>query len=203
MRAKRAFDVVVAGAGLVVLAPVLAVVAVAVKLESRGAVLFRQQRIGRDGEPFTMIKFRTMVNGAAGPNVSASDDARVTRVGALLRRSFVDEAPQLLNVLRGEMSLVGPRPETPEYVALLSDDERRILSVRPGMAGPSTLAYSAREAAMLAAHASPDRFYRDHLIHLRARADLEYLERASLAEDVRILAQTSRLVFAGLRPARS
>jgi lipopolysaccharide/colanic/teichoic acid biosynthesis glycosyltransferase len=202
MHGKRTFDLVAASAGLAVLAPVLAVVAIAVKLESRGSVFFRQQRIGRDGEPFTMIKFRTMVSGADGPNVSAADDSRVTRVGALLRRSFVDEAPQLLNVLRGEMSLVGPRPETPEYVALLSDDERRILSVRPGMAGPSTLAYSAREAAMLAAHASPDRFYRDHLVHLRVRADLEYLERASVTEDVRILARTSRLVIAGLRPAR-
>jgi lipopolysaccharide/colanic/teichoic acid biosynthesis glycosyltransferase len=201
MTAKRIFDVLVAGAGLVVLAPAFAIVAIAIKLESRGPVFFRQQRVGRDGRPFMIIKFRTMVTGAdrLGPNVSAADDARITRVGALLRRSFVDEAPQLVNVLRGEMSLVGPRPETPEYAALLSADERRILSVRPGMAGPSTVEYSAREAAILSAQPDPDRYYRDELIHLRARADLAYLERAGVAEDFRILARTQRLVLSGLR----
>ena len=197
---KRTFDIVVAGTILVVLSPVLAAVAAAVKLESRGPVLFVQQRIGRGGRPFGILKFRTMVVGAErlGPNVSATEDARITRVGRLLRRCFLDEAPQLVNVLRGEMSLVGPRPETPEYAALLSPDERRILSVRPGMAGPSTLAYSAREAALLAEQEDPDRFYRDHLLHARIRADLEYLDRAGVREDVRVLAKTSALVASGL-----
>jgi lipopolysaccharide/colanic/teichoic acid biosynthesis glycosyltransferase len=197
---KRAFDIVVAGTILAVLAPVLAAVAAAVKLESRGPVLFVQQRIGRGGRPFGILKFRTMVVGAErlGPNVSATEDARITRVGRLLRRCFLDEAPQLVNVLRGEMSLVGPRPETPEYAALLSPDERRILSVRPGMAGPSTLAYSACEAALLAEQEDPDSFYRDHLLHARIRADLEYLDRAGLREDVRVLAKTSALVATGL-----
>jgi lipopolysaccharide/colanic/teichoic acid biosynthesis glycosyltransferase len=202
MATKRAFDVLISAAALVVLAPLLAAVAAAIKLGSRGPVLFRQVRIGRDGEPFTMLKFRTMVAGAdrLGPNVSATRDARVTRVGAVLRRSFVDEVPQLVNVLRGEMSLVGPRPETPEYVALLSDDERRILTVRPGMAGPSTLAYSVGEAAMLEDVEDPDRHYRDHLLHLRVRADLDYLGRTGIRQDVRILANTQRAVLSGLRP---
>jgi lipopolysaccharide/colanic/teichoic acid biosynthesis glycosyltransferase len=200
MATKRAFDVLVSAAALIVLAPLLAAVAIAIKLGSRGPVLFRQVRIGRDGESFTMLKFRTMVAGAdrIGPNVSATHDARVTRVGAVLRRSFLDEAPQLVNVLRGDMSLVGPRPETPEYVALLSEDERRILTVRPGMAGPSTLAYSVGEAAILAGVEDPDRHYRDHLLHLRVRADLGYLDRAGLRQDLRILAGTQRAVLTGL-----
>lgn len=200
--AKRAFDVVVAATALLVLSPVLALVALAVKLDSRGPVLFRQERAGRDGRPFRIVKFRTMVADAArlGPNVSADGDARITRVGRFLRRSFLDEAPQLVNVLRGDMSLVGPRPETPEYTALLSADERRVLSVRPGMAGPSTLAYSAAEADLLARHGDPDAYYRDHFLHVRVAADLGYVDRPTLARDIGILAGTARLVLAGALP---
>jgi lipopolysaccharide/colanic/teichoic acid biosynthesis glycosyltransferase len=200
MTGKRVVDVVVSSAGLVMLAPVFAVVSVVVKLDSPGPVLFRQQRVGRNGEPFEILKFRTMVAGraGAGPNVSATDDARITRVGAVLRRSFLDEAPQLLNVLRGDMSLVGPRPETPEYASLLTPDERRILSVRPGMAGPSTLAYSAVEAALLAKRDDPDAYYRQTLVHARASADLQYLGAASLLTDLRILTRTCALVLGGL-----
>ena len=199
---KRAFDIAVSSTALVALAPLLALVALAVKLGSRGPVLFAQERTGRDGRSFRILKFRTMVAGAQGPNVSATGDARITPVGRMLRRCFIDEVPQLINVLRGDMSLVGPRPETPEYVALLTADERRVLSVRPGMAGPSTLEYSATEAALLAAQEDPDRYYRDHLLHARARADLEYLERAGLREDIRVLAKTSALVASGVSPRR-
>lgn len=197
---KRAFDFAISALGLVALAPVFAIVAIAIKLTSRGPVFFRQERVGRGGEPFSILKFRTMVHdpGGCGPNVSGVYDRRITRVGALLRRCFVDETPQLLNVLAGEMSLVGPRPETPEYAALLSADERRVLSVRPGMAGPSTLAYSADEAAILAEQRDPDGFYRDHLLHQRVAADLEYLEHGGVQQDIRILLETGALVLTGL-----
>jgi lipopolysaccharide/colanic/teichoic acid biosynthesis glycosyltransferase len=204
--AKRTFDVLVALAGLLVLAPVLGLIAVVVKLESRGPVLFRQERVGRYRKPFTLVKFRTMVADAErlGPNVSPTGDDRFTRVGVFLRRSFLDEAPQLLNVLKGDMSLVGPRPETPEYVELLTAEERGLLSVRPGMAGPSTLAYSAHEAAILAQQDDPDRYYRDQLLHDRASADLRYLDDPTLAGDIAILARTGLLVLCGLGvvPAR-
>jgi lipopolysaccharide/colanic/teichoic acid biosynthesis glycosyltransferase len=204
--AKRTFDVLVALAGLLVLAPVLGLIAVVVKLESRGPVLFRQERVGRYRKPFTLVKFRTMVADAErlGPNVSSTGDDRFTRVGVFLRRSFLDEAPQLLNVLKGDMSLVGPRPETPEYVELLTAEERGLLSVRPGMAGPSTLAYSAHEAAILAQQDDPDRYYRDQLLHDRASADLRYLDDPTLAGDIAILARTGLLVLCGLGvvPAR-
>jgi lipopolysaccharide/colanic/teichoic acid biosynthesis glycosyltransferase len=198
--AKRAFDVAAATIALIVLAPIFLVVAIAVKLDTRGPVFFTQERVGRGGRPFRMIKFRTMVAGAArlGPNVSARGDRRFTRVGVFLRRSFLDEAPQLVNVLKGEMSLVGPRPETPDYVRLLTSDERLILSVRPGMAGPSTLAYSRAEPAILAVQPDPDGYYRNHLLHQRVAADLAYVQRPRLLDDIRILALTALYVLAGL-----
>jgi lipopolysaccharide/colanic/teichoic acid biosynthesis glycosyltransferase len=200
MTRKRVLDAVVASGALAALAPVLGVVAAAVKLESRGPVFFRQQRVGRHGRPFRIIKFRTMVADAErlGPNVSADGDPRFTRVGVFLRRCFLDEAPQLVNVLKGDMSLVGPRPETPEYVALMTGEERRILSVRPGMTGPSALAYSAGEAELLAGCEDPDRYYRDHLLHARAGADLRYLGTDSIVHDVHILVRTAALVLARL-----
>jgi lipopolysaccharide/colanic/teichoic acid biosynthesis glycosyltransferase len=199
--AKRAFDLMASSIGLLVLAPVFAIVAVAIKLDSPGPVFFRQVRVGRAGERFRIVKFRTMVADAErwGANVSATRDPRITRTGAFLRGSFLDEAPQLLNVLKGDMSLVGPRPETPEYAALLSREESRVFSVRPGMAGPSTLAYSRDEAAILAGQEDPDRYYREHLLRERVRADLEYLHGPSLAKDARILGRTALMVLAGIR----
>ena len=199
--AKRAFDLVLSSIGLLFLAPVFAIVAVAIKLDSPGPVFFRQVRVGRAGGRFRIVKFRTMIADADrwGTNVSAARDPRVTRTGAFLRRTFLDEAPQLFNVLKGDMSLVGPRPETPEYAALLSPEERRVFSIRPGMAGPSTLAYSRDEAAILAGQEDPDRYYRERLLRERVRADLEYLHGPSLATDARILARTARMVLSGIR----
>lgn len=199
--AKRAFDIMVAAIALVLLVPVFVIVAIAIKLDSRGPVFFRQVRVGRAGASFRIVKFRTMIADAErwGANVSATQDPRVTRTGAFLRGSFLDEAPQLFNVLKGDMSVVGPRPETPEYAALLCGEERRVLSVRPGMAGPSTIAYSRDEAAILAGQADPDRYYREHLLHERVRADLEYLHAPTLSTDARILARTALMVVSGLR----
>ena len=159
---KRLFDVAVSLTALALLVPLLAVIALLVKLGSPGPVLYRQQRVSR-GDP------------------------RVTRVGAFLRKTYLDELPQLLNVLRGDMSLVGPRPETPEFVALYSPEERRVLTVRPGLAGPSTLAFM-DEADLLAAAPDPVAFYTTTVLHDRVRADLTYLERRSVGYDIRLLA---------------
>ena len=186
---QRLFDVAVSLTALVLLVPVLVVIALLVKLGSPGPVLYRQQRVSRGGRLFELLKFRTMVVGAdrMSANVSATGDPRVTPVGAFLRKSYLDELPQLLNVLRGDMSLVGPRPETPEFVALYSPEERRVLTVRPGLAGPSTLAFM-DEADLLAAAPDPVAFYTTTVLHDRVRADLAYLERRSIGYDIRLLA---------------
>ena len=156
----RARDVVFAGAALAVLWPLLVLVGLVVKLDSPGPALYRQQRVGRDGRVFDIRKFRSMYVGPAGPHLTAwGHDPRVTRVGRWLRASNLDELPQLLNVLRGEMSLVGPRPEVPEYVALWSEDRRAIiLSVRPGITDPATVVLR-NEAAILGAATDPERVY--------------------------------------------
>jgi lipopolysaccharide/colanic/teichoic acid biosynthesis glycosyltransferase len=186
---KRLFDVAVSLTAIVLLVPVLVVIALLVKLGSPGPVLYRQQRVSRGGRLFELLKFRTMVAGAdrMAANVSATGDPRVTRVGAFLRKSYLDELPQLVNVLRGDMSLVGPRPETPEFVALYSPEERRVLTVRPGLAGPSTLAFM-DEADLLATAPDPVAFYTTTVLHDRVRADLTYLERRSIGYDIRLLA---------------
>lgn len=186
--AGRIFDLTVAVIALLLIAPVLAVVAIAVRLSSPGPVLYRQVRVGRDGRLFRIYKFRTMVVGAdrLTANVSPAGDPRVTRVGRVLRTWYLDELPQLINVVRGDMSLVGPRPETPEYVAHYSDEERAVLRVRPGIAGPSTLTFM-DEAELLAGSEDPARHYEDVLLHQRVRADLTYLTRRSLRYDIALL----------------
>ena len=186
--ARDVFDRSVAAVALVVLSPLLLVISVLVKATSPGPVLFRQVRVGRDGRTFRICKFRTMTHtGTTGSaEVSPLGDPRVTRVGRVLRDWYLDELPQLLNVVRGDMGLVGPRPETPEFVALYSDDERRVLSVRPGLAGPSTLGFM-DEAERLAGHADPNAHYRDVLLHERVRLDLSYLERRSFGYDMGLL----------------
>ncbi len=186
--AGRIFDLAVAAIALLFIAPVLAVVAIAVRLSSPGPVFYRQVRVGQDGRLFKIYKFRTMVVGAdrLTANVSPTGDPRVTRVGRVLRAWYLDELPQLLNVVKGDMSLVGPRPETPEYVALYSDEEREVLKVRPGIAGPSTLKFM-DEAELLAGFDDPAGHYEDVLLHQRVRADLTYLARRSLRYDIALL----------------
>jgi lipopolysaccharide/colanic/teichoic acid biosynthesis glycosyltransferase len=201
--AKRSFDVTVAVLALALLAPLLVLLAVVVWLDSGGPVLFTQLRVGRGGRLFPIYKFRTMVVGASkmAANISPHGDARITRVGALLRASFLDELPQLLNVLKGDMSIVGPRPETPEYVALYTPEERRVLSVRPGIAGPSTIAYW-NEPEILAACPDPTAYYAQHLVHERARLDLASLEvKRPVRHDLALLVQLARTLLT--RPGRA
>jgi lipopolysaccharide/colanic/teichoic acid biosynthesis glycosyltransferase len=182
------FDRFVAFVALLLLLPMLLLIAALVKTTSPGPVIFRQVRVGRLGRQFEIYKFRTMVDRAEqqAANVSPRDDPRVTRVGRVLRDWYLDELPQLVNVLRGDMSLVGPRPETPEYVALWSPEERRVLEVRPGLAGPSTLAFM-HEADLLARTDDPAAHYETAVLHERVRMDLAYLEKRSLGYDIRLL----------------
>jgi len=185
---RRLVDVAASVAGLIVLSPLLVAVAIAVKLSSRGPVLHRGERVGRGGALFTLYKFRSMRVGAAGPAITAANDARVTAVGRFLRRTKLDELPQLINVLFGDMSLVGPRPEAPRYVALYDDEQRRILDARPGMTSPASLQYRDEEAQLVGEEW--ERHYVETIMPAKLRIDLDYLARRTVVSDLRVIAGT-------------
>ncbi len=196
---KRAFDLLAAVFGLVLLSPVFVVVAVLIRLDSPGGVFFRQVRVGRGGRPFRIFKFRTMVADAPtrGASITVEGDHRITRVGAFLRRYKLDEFPQLLNVVAGHMSLVGPRPEVPEMVAHYTGAQRAVLSVRPGITDYASVTYR-DENEVLAQSSDPIRTYIDHVMPRKLELNLLYLARRSLAEDVRVILVTVYLSLRGL-----
>jgi lipopolysaccharide/colanic/teichoic acid biosynthesis glycosyltransferase len=195
--AKRAFDLAVAALGLLLTAPLLASIAVAIKCDSAGPVLFRQDRVGRGGRIFRIHKFRTMVVDAStrGTSLTVGDDARITRVGRFLRRSKLDELPQLLDVLAGAMSLVGPRPELPQYVALYPAALRdKVLRVRPGITDPVSLTF-VDESALLARAPDPEREYVEVILPRKLTAAAEYAEHATLVTDLKIITRTLQTVL--------
>jgi lipopolysaccharide/colanic/teichoic acid biosynthesis glycosyltransferase len=192
---KRLFDVVVSALGLLLLAPLLLALAIVFKLDSPGPVFFRQARVGRHGVPFRIHKFRTMRADAGGLPLTVGADPRITRSGAWLRRTRLDELPQLIDVLRGAMSLVGPRPEVPRYVAHYPDDLRaRALAVRPGLTDPASLEFI-DEAGLLARAADPEREYVEVILPAKVRRAAEYAEHATLATDLGVLWRTLRLLL--------
>jgi lipopolysaccharide/colanic/teichoic acid biosynthesis glycosyltransferase len=190
---RRVLDVIASAAGLLVLCPLFAALALAVKLSSRGPVLHRGERVGRGGRPFLLFKFRSMRAGQSGPAITRAGDPRITPVGRLLRRTKLDELPQLINVLRGDMSLVGPRPEAPRYVALYDDAQRRILAARPGLTSPASLAYRAEEEHLVGD--DWERLYVETIMPAKLRIDLDYLGRRTLASDLRVIAATLAALF--------
>jgi lipopolysaccharide/colanic/teichoic acid biosynthesis glycosyltransferase len=191
----RLLDVAIAALGLLLLTPLLVAIAVAVRLTSRGPVLYRAQRVGKDERPFTVFKFRSMF--AAGssdqPRLTRRGDARVTPVGRVLRRAKLDELPQLFNVLRGDMSLVGPRPEDPKYVALYTTAERRVLATRPGITSAVSLAYRDEEA--LLDRDDWEQHYVQVVMRDKLRGELAYLDRRTILSDLGVLMRTLRTVF--------
>lgn len=193
---KRLFDIAASALGLLLLAPLLLLVALWVKFDSPGPALFRQTRVGRFGEPFTIHKFRTM-RVEPGAAITVGADPRITRSGALLRASKLDELPQLWDVLRGAMSLVGPRPELPKYVVLYPADLRdQVLAVRPGITDPASLAFS-HEAELLAAAADPEREYREVILPAKLKLSADYAAQASLATDLQLILRTLARVLRG------
>lgn len=195
---KRVFDVIVAAAALMLLAPLIALAALWVKVDSRGPALFRQERVGRGGRLFRIHKLRTMHVDAAvrGPGITTQHDDRITRAGRWLRRYRVDELPQLLDVLLGHMSLVGPRPELPQYVAMYPAALReQVLAVRPGITDPASLEFL-DEAAAMAGAADPERAYVEQILPLKLQRQADYAQRATLASDVVVLGRTLRVLFA-------
>jgi lipopolysaccharide/colanic/teichoic acid biosynthesis glycosyltransferase len=195
--AKRAFDLLGASLALLLLAPLMLAIAVAIKLDSRGPVFFRQQRVGRHGALFRIHKFRSMVADAParGPALTIGADARITRIGRGLRRTRLDELPQLLDVLAGHMSLVGPRPELPQYVARYPAALReRALSVRPGITDPSSLQYL-DESELLARAADPEREYIEVILPRKLQCAADYAAQANLRSDFGVLLRTLRLLI--------
>jgi len=193
---KRSFDLIFSLLGLIVLAPVFAAVAVAIKIESAGPVFYRGVRAGRYGKAFRIFKFRTMVEDAdkiGGPSSSA-DDPRITRVGNFLRRYKLDELPQLLNVLRGEMSLVGPRPEVLQEVLLYTEEEKRLLEVRPGITDWASIRFR-DEGEILRGSADPHAAYREKIRPEKIRLGLEYVERRSFLTDCKIIVRTLKAIL--------
>ena len=194
--AKRVLDVSLSGLALLLLWPGLALLALAIKLDSPGPVFFRQQRVGQGGRLFCIHKFRTMrVHDGVGLQVTVAGDTRVTRVGRLLRRTKLDELPQLIDVLLGDMSLVGPRPEVPRYMALYPDDARaRILSVRPGITDRAAIEFRDEER-LLAAAADPEATYVAAIMPVKQRHYLDYVAHHTLWGDLRILWDTLKALL--------
>lgn len=192
---KRLLDLIGSVLGLVILFPVLAIIGLAVKLDSPGPVFFRQERVGLGGELFRIFKFRSMVVSNAGTDVTVAGDARVTRVGRFIRRTKLDELPQLINVAQGSMSLVGPRPEVPRYMALYSEEQRRvILSVKPGMTDFAAIELRDEEG-ILANYADLDKAYIEVLMPMKAQLYSRYVERQSLILDLTLIVRTILVIL--------
>ncbi len=187
---KRAFDLVGAAGAITVLSPAFALIALSIKLTSAGPVFFRQERIGKNGKPFFILKFRTMVKDAPqlGPDVTGAGDPRITRVGNFLRVTKLDELPNLVNVVRGEMSLVGPRPDLPRFMSALTREQRKILAFRPGITGPTQIRYVAEEE--LLSPVNIDENYVDNILADKLASDLAYVSNWSLAEDLLLILYT-------------
>lgn len=191
---KRALDVTVGSVMLAAATPVLAGIALAMRLSGdRGPFLYRARRIGEGASVITVLKVRTMVHGATGSTLTTVGDPRVTRIGRILRRYRIDELPQLVNVVRGDMSLVGPRPEDPAYVDLSDPLHRQVFSAKPGMTGLAQLEF--HDEARYLVGDDAERRYREEILPAKLRLDAEYLERRTTRLDLEILAKTLRAVF--------
>ncbi len=193
---KRIFDVLFSFLGLIVLSPFLLVAALLIKLESRGPVFFRQIRIGKNFTPFTIYKLRTMVTNPWQENarLSYTQKDKITRVGRILRKTKIDELPQLINVLKGEMSFVGPRPELPEYVASYTPEQRQVLTVRPGITDIASVSYR-YEDELFNRSPDPEGFYRETILPHKLALNLEYIEKMSFFYDLYLILRTLRSLF--------
>lgn len=189
--AKRFFSIILSCLGLIALALVFLLIGYAIKSDSRGPIIFRQDRVGRNGRIFQILKFRTMVHEteSKGLQITVANDFRITKVGRLLRKYKLDELPQLINVLKGDMSFVGPRPEVPKYVALYNETQRNILKVRPGITDPASIEYR-DESKILAMSDDPERTYIEEIMPKKFELSAEYLRNASLKSDMELIIKT-------------
>lgn len=187
---KNSFDKIFALIGLLVLSPLLLLIALLIRVKMPdGAVLFRQQRVGQYGKVFTMVKFRTMTATHHGSSISVAGESRITPLGAFLRKYKLDELPELWNILKGDMSFVGPRPDVPSYADKLIGKDRDILQLKPGITGPATLKYR-NEEELLAQQANPQQYNDEVIFPDKVKINLEYLHHHSFWGDIRIIIQT-------------
>jgi len=193
---RRLFDLAASTLLLLCLLPLFAILALAIKLTSRGPVLYLQERVGRNGRSFRIIKFRSMIVNAdrQGPSLTTAGDRRITEIGKILRNTKLDELPQLWNVLKGDMSLVGPRPEVPSYVELYSANQRKVLSIRPGITDPASIRYR-NEEAILGCQTDPEQYYREVILPDKLNLNLEYMEQLSFSRDLSVLMRTAGSVL--------
>ena len=187
---KRIFDLTIALLGLIILAVPMALIAILIGITSGSPILFTQERVGKGGQIFYIKKFRTMrVRSVEDSSITVAGDSRVTAIGSYLRRWKLDELPQLWNVLVGEMSLVGPRPDVPGYADKLQGDDRKLLLLRPGITGPATLAYR-NEEEILAKVSDPGQYNNEIIYPDKVRINLEYMEKCSLMQDLKYILET-------------
>lgn len=192
---KRVLDLFLSLFGIIALVPIFGIVVLAIAMDGSGKVLYFQQRVGKKGKLFWLVKFRSMKINSTGPGLTmGTNDSRITPVGRFIRKYKIDEFPQLWNVLRGDMSLVGPRPEIPEYVSLYTEEMRRVLDVRPGMTDPASL-IGFNESESLEKAEDPETFYREILLPKKVTSQIAYLESASLRSDIRIIIRTLLRIF--------
>jgi lipopolysaccharide/colanic/teichoic acid biosynthesis glycosyltransferase len=188
---RQTIDSFVCALALLLLSPLLALIAIAVIVDSGMPVFFSHTRVGRDARTFQLVKFRTMRSGKSGPSITVGGDSRVTRVGKILRKFKLDELPQLWNVVRAEMSLVGPRPEVPEFVDINNPVWRSVLKVRPGITDPASIAYR-NEEEVLAKSSDPIRFYKETVLPAKLALNLAYIQQRSAWRDMQVIFQTAR-----------
>jgi lipopolysaccharide/colanic/teichoic acid biosynthesis glycosyltransferase len=193
---KRIFDLICVIPGLILLTPVWCVIGLAIWFEDRGPIIFKQERVGLRGSPFKIWKFRTMIVNAErfGKQLTVGCDPRITRVGGFLRKTKLDELPQLVNVILGEMSLVGPRPEVPRYVAMYTPEQSRVLELMPGMTDLASIEYRDENRLLATATDSEDKYITE-IMPTKIRINLEYAQRASVANDLKVIMLTFAKLF--------
>lgn len=188
---KRIFDIVASLCGLIILSPILIIVAICIKLDSKGPVFFKQKRVGKNKNIFEIYKFRTMVTDAEklGKQITVGNDSRITRVGKFIRKCKLDEFPQLINVVKGEMSLVGPRPEVPRYVELYDEYEEQILLVQPGITDYASIEFR-NENEILGNSSNPEETYIEEIMPTKIELNMKYIRNISLVEDIKLILNT-------------
>lgn len=197
---RRAVDLIVAAITLPLALPLYALIALAVRLDSPGNPFYGGRRVGKDGVAFRMWKFRTMIVEAdrVGPGITGRRDARITRVGAFLRRTKLDELPQLINLLTGELTLVGPRAEVPDIVSRFTPEQRTVLSVKPGITGPGQIYYTTDQADGIPEGVAPDDYYVTHLLGPKLAIDIDYIRNRTVGSDVKMVGATFGLMLRAL-----